>query len=238
MLRRAPAPIHHKITSSPSGSGHILTRLRASETSSGGCERIKLAGGGLRYWPAYWRAADADDIHQTLVRDVVWRQQTIRMFGKPILEPRLSAWYGDPLAVYRYSGATRHPLPWTTTLDAIRAKSVSATNLELNACLANLYRDGQDSMGWHSDDERELGDRPIVVSASFGAPRRFCLRHRTSKERFELTLGHGSLLVMEAGTQTDWKHAVPKTKKEIGSRVNLTFRRIVGSRDERSIDHR
>ncbi len=149
------------------------------------------------------------------------------MFGRPVRVPRLVAWHGDPVAVYTYSGTEHRPLPWTPVLVRVRRRVEALTGHEFNAVLLNLYRDGRDGMGWHSDDEPELGPEPVVASASFGATRRFCLRHRRRREsRLDLPLGHGSLLLMHGATQRHWLHAVPKTRAPVGPRVNLTFRTV------------
>ena len=142
--------------------------------------------------------------------------------------PRLSAWYGDPSARYAYSGLSLEPIPWFPVLAEIKAEVEAASGAVFNSVLANLYRDGADSMGWHSDDEPELGERPVIASASFGAIRRFRLRHRHRRELdpVAVPLNHGSLLIMKGDTQSNWKHQIPKTRKVSEPRVNLTFRTI------------
>ena len=141
--------------------------------------------------------------------------------------PRLSAWHGDPDARYAYSGIVHDPLPWLPVLLEIKARIEAALASRFNAALANLYRDGRDGMGWHSDNERELGSTPMIASASFGAVRRFALRHRASGRRESLLLDSGSLLIMAGDSQRCWQHALPKTAKPCGPRINLTFRYVV-----------
>lgn len=138
-------------------------------------------------------------------------------------EPRLSAWYGD--AAYTYSGKTRQPHAWMPILDALRQRIEIACQARFNSVLLNLYRNGQDSMGLHSDDEPELGPEPLIASLSLGAERRFVLRHKTlTDQRHTLTLAHGSLLLMAGRTQHAWKHGLPKAKSVAEPRINLTFR--------------
>ena len=165
---------------------------------------------------------------QVLLESTPWRQEQVTLFGKTYWTPRLSAWYGDPGKCYSYSGIRMEPLPWTGTLECIKQRVETLTSRTFNSTLLNLYRSGQDSMGWHSDDEASLGPNPLIASVSFGATRRFRLRHRYCKtlEKVELSLPPGSVLIMQGTTQQYWHHAIPKTRKEVGARVNLTFRTI------------
>ena len=146
------------------------------------------------------------------------------------LLPRLVAWYGDPGASYTSSGTAHDPLAWTPELAFLRAKAQALTGFFFNGVLLNLYRDGRDGMGWHSDNEPELGSEPAVASISFGAERRFRLKHRRRKtETTDLTLKDGSLLLMYGATQQNWLHSVPKTAAPTGERINLSFRRILAA---------
>jgi len=141
--------------------------------------------------------------------------------------PRLIAWYGEPEAVYTYSGVRHVPMPFTPELAVIRARIEELSGAPFNSALANLYRDGRDGMGWHADNEAELGRNPVIASVSLGATRRFTLRHRRRKGLTEaLDLEPGSLLVMEGETQHHWLHALPKTTRPVGERINLTYRLI------------
>ncbi|UOQ54289.1 alpha-ketoglutarate-dependent dioxygenase AlkB family protein [Hymenobacter cellulosivorans] len=166
-----------------------------------------------------------------LTTSIAWRQEPIKLFGKEVLQPRLTAWYGDAGAQYSYSGLTWQPLPWTLELQELREQVEAACGTSFNSVLLNLYRHGQDSMGWHADNEPELGREPVIASVSLGAARNFRLRprdpQRTPHEPVTLELPSGSLLVMRGSTQQHWLHAVPKTARPIGPRLNLTFRRIV-----------
>ena len=147
------------------------------------------------------------------------------IFGQRRPVPRLVAWHGDPGASYTYSGTPHDPLPWTQPLERIRSRLFDLTGGQFNSVLLNLYRDGRDGMGWHADDEPELGREPAIASVSFGATRRFKLRHRRSRSAANtLDLAHGDLLLMAGATQHHYVHAVPKTARPVGARVNLTFR--------------
>lgn len=167
------------------------------------------------------------------VRDAVeWSQHRLTLFGREVDEPRLSAWYGDH--PYTYSGVPRDPLPWNEPLVELRRICERITASTFNTVLANLYRDGNDSMGWHADDEPELGSSPVIASVSLGAPRRFKFRHRDSGETIECRLPPGSLLVMSGACQRRWMHSVPKEKRVSEPRINLTFRFIDPSAVRRS----
>jgi alkylated DNA repair dioxygenase AlkB len=185
-------------------------------------ERIALEDGAYLELDAHW-LPDADATLAALMREVPFEARAIKLFGREVMQPRLVAWIGDPEAVYTYSGVRHQPLPWTPTLAALRARLA----LPFNSVLCNLYRDGRDSMGLHSDSEPELGPDPVVASISLGAPRRFQLRHRHGAHKLTLTLPHGSLLLMRGPTQRFYRHAVPKEPALTTPRVNLTFRRIV-----------
>lgn len=181
-------------------------------------------------FPTFLERPRADAVLETLLVEVPWRAHVIRLFGREVPEPRLSAWLGEPHAVYAYSGVTNRPEPWTKTLAALREELFERLGLPFDSVLANLYRDGQDSMGFHSDDEPELGPEPVIASISLGATRRFQIRHKrgAKRGRLDLELGHGSLLVMRGAMQERYRHGVPKDPRVTEARVNLTFRRIVG----------
>lgn len=163
-----------------------------------------------------------------LIASVPWRQDTITVWGKRRLQPRLVAWYGDAGASYTYSGLRLDPLPWTDTLMELKSLAESAANAEFNSVLLNHYRDQNDSMGMHSDDEPELGENPVIASLSLGEERVFVLKHRfrTELPPCRLPLASGSLLVMKGPTQANWKHGLPKERHACGSRINLTFRYV------------
>ena len=191
-----------------------------------------LLANQLGYDPAFLARAEADRCLAELVAGLAWEQKEIRIFGRSVSSPRLSAWYGDSGARYSYSGLSLEPLPWVEPLLALKRRIESVTGCAFNGVLANLYRDGADSVGWHSDDERDLGPNPVIASLTLGAKRRFLLcpkRATKGSEPGELELGHGSLLLMRGGLQRDWKHSVPKTSRAVGIRINLSYRRIVSA---------
>lgn len=175
------------------------------------------------YWSPNWLASNQADAFFTSLREqAAWQQLPISMFGRTVMQPRLLAWYGDH--AYTYSGLTLSPRPWTPELLDLKARVEAATHARFNTVLLNLYRDGSDYMGWHRDDELELGKQPTIASVSLGASRRFLFRHPKRQLKREFLLDHGSLLVMAGETQTHWQHSVPKTQKPLGERINLTFR--------------
>ncbi|HZF54610.1 MAG TPA: alpha-ketoglutarate-dependent dioxygenase AlkB [Polyangiaceae bacterium] len=185
-------------------------------------------GGLLLYYESWLSPAEARDVFEELRRETPWKSESIRIAGKLIPVPRLTAWFGDPEAVYTYSGVRNEPSPWTPRLADLRERASAAASASLNSVLLNYYRNGRDSMGWHADDERELGRNPVIASLSLGAPRRFLLRHEKKRGKsVSLVLGHGSLLVMAGATQHHYRHAVPK-EDDSGERINLTFRRVFG----------
>ncbi len=186
-----------------------------------------IADAELDYLPGWVDAALAERWLQALVEQTPWQQPELFIHGRYHRTPRLTAWYGEPEARYRYSGKVHEPLPWTALLDDIRQRLMAEVGQALNAVLLNYYRDGQDSMGWHSDAEPELGREPLIASLNLGGSRRFDLR-RVGATRIEhsLTLEHGSLLVMRGPTQHHWQHQVAKTRQACVPRLNLTFRLI------------
>jgi len=159
-------------------------------------------------------------------KELRWQRQEIRLFGRKILQPRLSCWYGDPDAQYTYSGLQLQPLPWHPALLDLRNLLQETLQFPFNSVLANAYRDGRDSMGWHADDEKELGPEPLIASLSLGASRRFLIRSRNGNENSSMLLEHGSLLLMRGKSQKNYRHSVPKTTKPVGLRINLTFRQV------------
>ncbi|MDI1477592.1 alpha-ketoglutarate-dependent dioxygenase AlkB [Polyangium sp. y55x31] len=190
--------------------------------------RIELLHGGfLLFHDPFLTPDEASASFTALLAEVPFRQETIRLFGKSILQPRLSAWHGDPGAAYTYSGLSLKPNPWTPALSALRARVEAAAGCTFNSVLVNHYRDGDDSMGKHADDEPELGENPVIASLSLGAKRRFVLEpKKKGGEKVTLLLGEGNLLVMAGTTQHHYRHGVPK-QAGLGARMNLTFRWIL-----------
>jgi len=179
--------------------------------------------------PGFLSYAESEAYLSDLIKTIPWQQKKIMIFGKPVLEPRVTAWVGDPDATYTYSGVRMPPLPWTKTLLKIKKRTEMKAGQKFNSVLANLYRDHRDSMGLHSDDEKELGKNPVIASVSLGAARKFIMKHRmlkTAPQRKYL-LESGSLLIMRGDTQKLWKHGVPKESQPCGARINLTFRTIL-----------
>jgi alkylated DNA repair dioxygenase AlkB len=183
--------------------------------------------GDVRYDPDFLSRAQADAAYAEFHANLRWEHPELVMFGRRVVAARMEAWYGDPGAAYRYSGLDHDPLPWTARLAQMRDRAQQATGSHYNSVLANLYPDGSVGAGWHSDDERALGSQPTIASVSLGAPRRFLFRHKADGDTIEVTLAHGSLLLMSGQTQQCWKHSVPKEKRVRDPRVNLTFRHII-----------
>ena len=171
-------------------------------------------------------ANETPAILQQLVSEVAWRSDIIRLFGREVPIPRLTAWYGDHGRVYTYSGIRLEPHTWTPLLADLRDRAGAAAGTSFNSVLANLYRNGSDSVGWHADDEPELGVDPVIASLSFGATRTLAMRRRDGSYRASVDLQDGDLMVMAGATQTLWVHRVPKVRRPVGSRVNLTFRTV------------
>lgn len=178
--------------------------------------------------PQYLTAREADQLWQVFQQELPWRQEQIRLFGRWVWQPRSQVWMGDPDARYRYSGQDFDPTPWHPTMKALAERLSESLGTGFNSVLCNHYEHGQHSMGWHSDNESELGDRPVIASLSLGTGRRFILRRKKDKtNRHEWLLGHGDLFVMRGDTQKVWDHSIPKTAKPVGPRINLTFRRVI-----------
>ena len=179
----------------------------------------------LEYHPGFLQKQLADRYLQQLWDELEWVQKEIVIFGRRRPQPRLIAWYGDSSANYGYSGLSLTPLSWHPGLLEIRRQVEEFTSAGFNSVLANAYRDGNDSMGWHRDDERELGPMPLIASVSLGEERRFLVREN-GKRSSGMTLGHGSLLIMKGSFQRRFSHSLPKTRRNIGLRINLTYRKI------------
>ncbi|MBP6107708.1 MAG: alpha-ketoglutarate-dependent dioxygenase AlkB [Steroidobacteraceae bacterium] len=187
--------------------------------------RLDLPDADVRLWRPAFQPAEADEALDVLRSQIDWQQEDIVIFGERRRVPRLVAWHGDPGTAYTYSGTAHEPLPWTPELQRLRHRVEELTAHRYNSVLLNLYRDGNDGMGWHADDEPELGREPVIASVSLGATRRFKLRHRRSRVAAStLDLAHGDLLLMAGQTQHRYVHAVPKTARPVGVRINLTFR--------------
>ena len=190
-------------------------------------EIFSLPDAELEYFPNFLNKEKADLLLQKLLKEVPWQQQNIKLFGKEIPQPRLTAFYAEQGISYTYSGLQLQPNNFSTELWELKQKTQELSGYDFNTCLANLYRHGNDSMGWHADDEKVLGKNPVIASISLGGIRRFQFKHKTNKDLKEsIELQHGSLLIMKGSMQHFWKHQLPKTKKEVAPRINLTFRKI------------
>ncbi|MCD2450665.1 alpha-ketoglutarate-dependent dioxygenase AlkB [Methylicorpusculum oleiharenae] len=183
--------------------------------------------GELFHLKGFYPKPEADHLFETLINNLAWQEEAIWLFGRWVKVPRLMCWYGDPQARYTYSKVEHIPLAWTPDLIGIRQRLEKTCGHSFNSVLANLYRDGKDSMGCHADNEKELGPNPVIASVSFGDHRIFRLSHNTTKYRIDLDLEHGDLVVMAGRLQNHWRHSVPKTKQIKTQRINLTFRQVL-----------
>jgi alkylated DNA repair dioxygenase AlkB len=190
--------------------------------------QIPVENGLLLYFPDLIGKPECDQLIPRLQNEISWKQETIRIFGKSYPTPRLTAWYGDEGKIYSYSGLRLSPNPWTEPLLELKVRIEAATGYQFNSVLLNWYRNGNDSMGWHADNEKELGTNPIIASLSLGAPRMFRLREiQNHKNSFGFTLENGSLLLMAGPLQHYWQHSLPRSTRLMDDRINLTFRMIV-----------
>lgn len=185
-----------------------------------------IDNGEYLYLSNFFSISESNILFAELRKNIHWKQESMNMFGKKIDFPRLTAWYGNNDKPYSFSGITLQPLPWNNEILEIKNKIETKIKSEFNSVLLNLYRDGNDSISWHTDAEKELGKNPIIASVNLGETRKFQLRHIISKEKVEIDLKHGSLLVMQGELQHFWQHQVPKTKDIKKERINLTFRTI------------
>lgn len=190
-------------------------------------QSLKLPDSDISYYHNFLGDEDADHYLRIFKTTVLWQQDDIKVFGKVYPQPRLTALFGNNGKPYSYSNITMQPNEFSKELLTIKKKIEQLCNVDFTTCLLNLYRDGKDSNGWHSDDEKELGENPVIASISLGQERYFHLRNKKDKkQKTKLLLGHGSLLLMKGGTQHHWQHQIPKTSKPIAERINLTFRVI------------
>lgn len=189
---------------------------------------FNLPQANVTYIPNFLRLADADALFKNFRTHISWQQDDITVFGKTYKQPRLTALYSETNRAYSYSNITMQPKAFTPELSLLKNKIEQISGTTFNSVLLNLYRDGQDSNGWHADNEKELGEKPIIASLSLGTHRVFHFKHKTLKEeKHKLELEHGGLLIMAGDMQKYWLHQIPKTKKQIGERINLTFRKLI-----------
>ncbi len=225
MPHASPSPTPPSLPSLPSLPPSASGPSDASGADGAGPRRLPLPDADIRLWPGWVPPDEADRWFEGLLHETPWTQPSTRVYGRTVPVPRRLAWYGD--AAYGYSGLAHVPQPWTPLLAEIRARIEAACGQPFNGLLVNLYRDGQDRMGWHSDDEPVLGRDPTIASLNLGGSRRFDLRRRgTHRIAHSVELDHGSLLVMAGGTQHHWQHQIARTARPSAPRINLTFRRI------------
>jgi alkylated DNA repair dioxygenase AlkB len=188
---------------------------------------LPLENAKVVYFPEFLSVIEANSFFELLKSNIAWQQEEVKVFGKLYPQPRLTALYANNNRKYSYSGLTLEPKPFTPSLIKLKQRIEEISNTNFTSCLLNLYRNGKDSNGWHADDEKELGRNPVIASVSLGQERIFHFKHKTKKElKYKLLLENGSLLLMEGETQHNWYHQIPKTRKIINERINLTFRII------------
>lgn len=192
------------------------------------CKNRLPYDGTVLYLGTLFTREKADFYLSSLLQNIHWRNDEAVIYGKKIITKRKVAWYGDKPFAYTYSNTTKYALPWTIELLELKKFLEGETGETFNSCLLNLYHNGSEGMAWHSDDEADLKKHGAIGSISFGAERKFAFKHKTSKQKVELWLAHGSVLVMKDETQDHWLHRLPPTKKVHAPRVNLTFRTIDG----------
>ena len=203
--------------------GNIIPSSNNDKLKSG---LTKIENGEYLFYPNFFSKAESDLYLLNLKENIDWKQESMNMYGKQVNFPRLTAWYGDNDKPYSFSGITLAPKVWTRELLEIKDKIEPLSKVQFNSVLLNRYRSGNDSISWHTDAEKELGINPVIASVNFGATRKFQLRHINTKEKLEIELTHGSLLIMQGELQHYWQHQVPKTSKVVNERINLTFRVI------------
>ncbi len=189
---------------------------------------LEMPDSEIVFYPSFFSKERSDAYYDDLYANIAWKQEQIKLYGKQLDLPRLTAWYGDRGASYKYSGIRVKPQSWIAPLLEIKKAIESLSGNVFNSVLLNLYRQERDGVSWHSDNEPELGQNPIIGSVSFGGTRRFQFKHKKNKAwRYEIKLPHGSYLLMKGATQNYWLHQVPKETKPYRPRINLTFRTIV-----------
>lgn len=220
-----PASRHSQLSEfySTSQVSHALSGLSSAQS-------IAMANANVSLVHNYLSAAQAQTLLNSLLTSLDWQQPRLKMFGREVLSPRLHAWHGDADAQYRWSGRVWQPKPWPASLATLRDELEQKLGVRFNSCLVNRYRNGEDAMGWHADDERELGKNPVIASISIGAVREFDFQHRGRGDlngtpaKHRIPLASGSLLLMFGSTQHHWKHRIRRQRAVTGERLNLTFR--------------
>ncbi|WP_239033270.1 alpha-ketoglutarate-dependent dioxygenase AlkB family protein [Leptothermofonsia sichuanensis] len=224
-MKGIPDPMDHQLSlwEPPDAGQSASTQSTQSEPG----QVLELPDAEVIFYPHAFSFQESCQLFAALQHGVAWKQESTILFNRSVVLPRLTAWYGDAGKSYTYSHITMQPEPWIPPLLKIKARIEAITQVSFNSVLLNLYRTGRDSISWHSDDEPELGPNPAIGSVSFGATRRFRLRHRVQPHlKAAIDLTHGSFLLMQGPTQHFWQHQVPKTSRTVQPRINLTFRHI------------
>ncbi|KKO48579.1 DNA methylase [Arsukibacterium sp. MJ3] len=203
-----------------------MTRQAKSDNSKAGLRQFILPDAELTLWSSWLSHAETTVLQTLLSAELAWRQEQIRIYGKTVNIPRQQVWMGEPHCSYQYSGVCFEPQPWHPAIKKLCSKLSGELNQPFNCVLLNLYANGQNHMGWHADNEPELGPTPVIASVSIGASRRFDLQHRQHGHQLQLQLDNGSLLVMAGTCQQYWQHRLPKQSRVLTPRLNLTFRYI------------
>jgi alkylated DNA repair dioxygenase AlkB len=207
----------------------LFSNVECNDSSEPKTMLYDLPDADITLFENFFTNQESKKLYQNLIENIQWRQDKIKIFGKLINQPRLTAFYGDSSKDYSYSGIVMKPIDWNDDLLFIKNRVEEMAKIKFTSVLLNYYRDGKDSMGWHSDDEKELGQNPVIGSVSFGESRVFQLRHKLKKDlkKVDIKLTDGSFLLMKGTTQHFWQHQIPKTTRSLESRINLTFRVIV-----------
>jgi len=192
-------------------------------------ENYEMQDADVTLYKSVFTDTESKTAFTNLIEKIIWQQDEIKLFGNIIKLPRLTAWYGDEYKSYKYSGIEMHPNAWNEDLLLIKDRIENISKINFNSCLLNYYRNGNDSVSWHQDNEKELGVNPAIGSVSFGATRIFQLKHISDVhlKKIDIPLTNGSYLLMDGTTQHYWKHQIPKTRKVEEPRINLTFRKII-----------
>ena len=203
-----------------------LSLLAPAPTSPEGWQAFDLPDADVSLLRGFLSAEEGEQLLRDLIQSVPWRQDTIKIFGKEHLVPRLQQWFGEEGLTYTWSGIQMNPEPWPAVLANVKRRLEEKTGRPFNTALVNRYRSGADTVGWHADDEPELGINPAIASVSVGGERDFVMRHntRTDLDNVKILLPHGSLLLMAGATQSAWQHSLPRRKRVVTERINLTFR--------------
>ena len=201
----------------------MLTEFVAFETK----ENLLVRDGEMYHIDHFLTKEECTFYYQLLSRNTSWKSDHIQLFGKEYVTKRKTAFYGDSGLTYTYSRKEKVALPWSNTLQSLKNQLEKVSGFQFNSCLLNLYHNGDEGMSWHSDNEKELGKAPVIASISLGETRKFSWKHKTIKDRYDLYLEEGSLLIMQGAMQEHWLHCIPKTSKVQGSRINLSFRQIL-----------